>query len=164
MIGEYLVHDNGGRPFCVKVTADSVNIFKEEDLAYTKLVLNIPTYEEVYYGTDPTGICDNNSILIRINPNLYVWCGYKLLQFKTKDMIESFITRMGNNDVPYPYAIGTDRTYLLLEEVFINNTSKVGDNSDPYQQYYGFLPGYDKRQNEDLYKKMRPKTIHKRIW
>jgi hypothetical protein len=37
------------------------------------------------------------------------------------DEIINFISPVGNNDVPYPFAIGKKNTYFFFEDTYIDN-------------------------------------------
>lgn len=76
-----------------------------------------------------------NSILLETAPKRYVFVGWKTYAFKTPDVIQRYVSVMGNSAVPYPYAVGTTNTYLLLEEVSLGN-DEVGSAADPYNRYY----------------------------
>lgn len=54
----------------------------------------------------------------------------------------SFVSPVGNNDVPYPYAVDREgRVYLLIDNVVLTDAAAVApfilsDGSDPYSYYY----------------------------
>jgi hypothetical protein len=53
----------------------------------------------------------------------------------------SYYSPVGNNDVPYPYAIDSKNNYyLMIEDVILNNTKELINflinNNDPYEYYY----------------------------
>jgi hypothetical protein len=60
-----------------------------------------------------------------------MYIGGCIYTFKTQEEIESYVSEMGNNAVPYPYATSKTKTYLMLECVEINNRF-----INPYGVYY----------------------------
>ncbi|ARA72114.1 hypothetical protein BNJ_00291 [Kaumoebavirus] len=138
----YLIHDNGGRPFAAKVDSKKrvVQVWKynsrtEEcgDLVYeTK-------YKKVFVGDDtkhPEG--RGNSILVHIAGTRYVFIGWMIEEFDAGSKIAHYYSPIGNSDVPYPYAVGPEGVWLMIERVFIPNALLWGDlkNVDPYHLYY----------------------------
>jgi hypothetical protein len=87
---------------------------------------------------------------------IFIANGHDILQFKALAEITEFISPIGNNDVPYPYAIDQlGNIYLLIEQVILLNRtmSKIKYNAktsklqtipqipphiknDPYVHYY----------------------------
>ena len=57
-------------------------------------------------------------------------------QLEKGDDVVTYMSPIGNNDVPYPYIIGKTYVYLLLEAVIL--PKEVLDlKQDVYSQYYG---------------------------
>lgn len=78
---------------------------------------------------------DGNTILLQLNNgNEYMYIGGEIYTFTTSDNIIDYISPIGNNDVPYPYAIGTQNVYLMIGYKFIDKTKVCCD--DPYKDYY----------------------------
>lgn len=78
---------------------------------------------------------DGNSILINTKDRKYVYIGTEIFEFETTDDIIDYYSPIGNSDVPYPFAIGTKYTYLMLEHRYIQNTY-VRHQLDPYRHFY----------------------------
>ena len=60
-----------------------------------------------------------------------------IFEFTTKRRITQYSSPVGNNDVPYPYAIDNGGRYYLLTEncsIMIPYCTKAKD--DPYSYYY----------------------------
>lgn len=141
----YDIHNNGSVPFVVTVTDDSIEIYRvshdendtgELEETGRELIEEITDYKELYIGKDPSnGANDGNSILIQIKPKTYMFIGETIYTFTPFDPIEYFDSPVGNSDVPYPYAVGTENTYLLTEQVYVPN-SAVAEGTDPYQVFY----------------------------
>ena len=154
----YFIHDNGGRPYNVFIEGDPsgkcrVSIYKtgysegENKDIYTDLAIPLILAEKAFVGESPknnmTEFSDGygprfngNSILLQISRSKkeYIFIGSKIFSFLSKFEIVDFISPVGNNDVPYPYAIDVeDNYYLMIEDVSL----KVPHgNYDPYRYYY----------------------------
>ena len=139
---KYFIHDNGGRPFLVYVAGNNVWIYKHskktvvEDQKdfdnpkyYTELVKEY-TAKQVFIGKSPKNEMTKysgghgpkftgNSILLKIGDKRYVSIGWTIYEFSTKDEITEYHSPVGNSDVPYPIAIGTDYVYFMIEEVYV---------------------------------------------
>lgn len=163
-IEKYLIHDNGGRPFKVKIIDTSIYIYKVKydddcNATYNEMILSILTYKNIFIGDDPGyPQFKGNSILIQIDARKYIYVGWYIYSFKIDDTITSYYSRIGNSDVPYPYAVGTKNTYLMSEHVYIpNETIRY---NDPYDQYYN----HDNKNDPDLeFTKYKSKQLHERI-
>ena len=157
----YYTHDNGGRPFKVVIDDKKVYVYKykkydehtntflysEKPIKYEKKnhfkCINIfigkspKNPRTIYsggYGSKFTG----NSILLQITKNKYVFIGDKIFSFTSKSEIKKFISPVGNNDVPYPYAVDVDgKYYLMIEDVIIDKITNIKKyDNDPYEFYY----------------------------
>lgn len=170
----YFVHDNGGRPFKVEVLKTRIKIYTEDkynqidensdyDPVYDKLIYTIDSYKEIFIGEDPNHKGDfyyqGNSILVKITNHNYIFIGWVIYRFSTDDVIVDYVSTIGNNDVPYPYAIGTENTYLMIAEVMIPN--KYLKEDDPYKQYYDYNEEY--LDDKKYFTKIKFKMIQKRL-
>jgi hypothetical protein len=75
--------------------------------------------------------------------NTYVWIGSEICSFQTNNKIISYVSPVGNNDVPYPYATDENgNIYLIIEDVIIKNNSvtehQMRDYDNPYYYYYDY--------------------------
>jgi hypothetical protein len=183
----YLIHDNGGRPFLVYVSPKKkiVDIYK---IDYKRKKFNVEEYGKIYtytifvksfrykkifigkslknkmtkdsgeYGSKYNG----NTILLEISKHKYIYIGEIIGSFKTKQNIIKYYSHVGNNNVPYPYAIDKDgRYYLIINNVILLKMDKKYKN-DPYEYYYGDKIK-NKRDYNRKYKRLRMKVIHQRI-
>jgi signal peptidase I len=173
----YLIHDNGGRPFRVEIQGMKVSVYKNMD-TYEIVKGKFTTIEnpekhlmdftatEIFVGKkSPKGGYDGlkpkeaegNSILLRVGSK-FVFIGHMIYEFQPMkgDTIEFFYSDIGNNDVPYPYAIGKKYIYILLEDHVAVQLDFFDLKNSIYEQYYMAshripmcLKGYD---NSDLCK------------
>ncbi len=153
------------RLLCTFICYDKVKIYanpnwfptKSQTKAFPFLVIECPyegfvgkSYENnMTYNTYGPRY-DGNSILIRPTKALeYILVADKIEKFKTDEPITHFISNIGNNDVPYVYAISKTKIYLFTENVIINITNisltlleSFKDGSDEPFKYY-----YDEKSN-----------------
>jgi hypothetical protein len=146
----YLTHDNFNRPFCVYVDKiqNKVHVYKKKNDNYTKLIRTFAPLQ-IFIGeshvNEMTSFSgghgpnfDGNSILLKIDDFEYVFIGEKIYSFKTKHEIVMFASPVGNNDVPYPYAMDDKENYyfLLDEDTGILRIDDVTKRDDPYRYFY----------------------------
>jgi hypothetical protein len=152
---------------------------------YSKFVVKPTPYNKIFVGKSPKEgrQFDGNSMLFELSPFNYMYIGESVYTFKTSDVIKKYVSRVGNNDVPYPYAVGTDNTYLMIENVFIPNSVISQAKSDPYEYLYECFSvcvnankrkehvrsecrkecKKDERSIRRL-NRMRPHKVHGRVW
>ena len=143
---EYLTHDNGGRAFRIVHTSDQFEAFAchfnavLDECLFNKRVVKATNYVRLFVGEDTDGSAfgKGNSVLLQLSDHKYMFIGESIFTFESKDAIHTFKSPIGNSDVPYPYAIGANTTYLMAEQVVVSNEhllyAKPG--SDPYDEYY----------------------------
>lgn len=183
---KYLIHDNGGRPFLVIISAKNVSIFKlpkgvEEDRDtsksdYTELVKEYKGVKKVFIGKsvkpkDDTAYYaawgkefDGNTILIEIQDKRYCLVAERIVEFSTKDSIEKFESPVGNNDVPYPLAYGTQYVYVFGfdEHKYIPRDIIKGLSTGKIQEKYTGECCPWKSELDKYKKNLKEKLIHKR--
>lgn len=131
----YETMDNGATPFKVMITPDKIFVFycdvdDNMKCQFDELVLTIKNYRDVFIGYSPKNKMtifsggygpkfNGNSILVETKKLTYTYIGESIFEFKTHDPIIDYISPVGNNDVPYPYAIGEDNIYLMLYNKYI---------------------------------------------
>lgn len=80
---------------------------------------------------------DGNTILLQSGPKQYIFVGPTIYSFKALDEIVEFVSLVGNNDVPYPYAVDAQKKYyLFVEDVVLLPSLLIDEYDDPYQYYY----------------------------
>lgn len=152
----YLIHDNGGRPFKVRID-QNVCIYKNtnnDEANYqeyeTNPILTFEAPQKVFIGTSPLNEMtqfsggsgprfDGNSILLHIRDLEYVFIGWNIFAFRAIATISEYISPVGNNDVPYPYATDVNNNiYLLIDDIVIKYDPErdMSDYDDPYNYYY----------------------------
>ena len=184
----YFIHDNGSQPFLVAIKDKTAKIYKiGKDVAvgygnvpayyYTDLIeefkcdkIFIPKgYDgiDIFYGImKDYKEFRGNSVLLQVKDK-YVYIGSEIYEFKPSDEIIEYYSPVGNNDVPYPVAIGKENVYFMLESdktyvpiKYFEGFKKI-DFIDAYGYYYGHIGN---KKFEALAKKMKGvKMIHKRV-
>ena len=162
----YYIHDNGGRPFRVDISNNTVKIYEQIDCDSDSEINN---NNGIMYNTEPSHTFqpikifigksprdeitkydkaygpkfDGNTILLQIDNNEYVFIGSEINSYNTLGEITEFFSPVGSNDVPYPYAIDDGgNIYLFIENVIIKNSEKLNDQmknyDNPYNYYYDY--------------------------
>ena len=139
------IHDNGSIPF--EVTIDSGQLIVKDTKTNT-VILTITESLMIFIGespvTDMTTFSGGhgpafrgNSILVKTNELTYTYIGARIYSFQADSEIVTYISEVGNSDVPYPYAIdNNDRYYLMIEDVILDNLDPEY-HKDPYFYLYG---------------------------
>lgn len=158
----YFTHDNGGRPFKVVISGKKLDIYEAEyvdfdlsrdytDYRHYEHRLTVPV-RRVLLGDDPENIYKNrpddvkkwigNSILAELTPTKYMYIGDSVYEFTTTGPITLFRSPVGNNDVPYSFAMDSKYVYLLIENAKVPRASIDMEQKpfNPYTQYYQFHP------------------------
>ena len=180
----YEIIDNGPIPFVVFDYGGRVDVYNQHydeetneyemqgkimDSKYIKIFvgdneLNAPDYDL------EKGSGRGNTVLLQTGKDEYTYIGDGIRSFKTKDgdVIEKYYSPVGNNAVPYPYAVGQKYVYLMLD----NEYEPVEDfdlTKDVYTQYYGW--NMDKKdidsqfeKTKNRHKKYRVKVLFKRYY
>lgn len=150
----YLTHDNYLRTFKVEVNRNHVRIFKLLDFNRRKRECDFctePLYDRevkrVFVGlshmNEMTAFSgghgpkfDGNSILLHEDELTYVYVGRGVQRFQAIAPIVAYESPVGNNDVPYPYAIDSQNNYYLMIENVILSSDIIPQKVDPYDYYY----------------------------
>jgi hypothetical protein len=147
----YNIHDNGNVSYMVEdrpkekravvyntVGDDDTGTYtigpQIHDIKYMTIWLGDSASSELY-GDFEKG----NTILLQTGANKYVAiCRQNIFSFslETGEAVSKFVAPIGNNDVPYPYLVGTKNVYLFSELVQIP-VELVDMNAEPYIQLYG---------------------------
>jgi hypothetical protein len=172
---EYLIHDNGSRPFLVEVDNKTFSVKKQsidsDDAPYDNIVIKPTKYERIFIGKCPNygRKFDGNSVLVHLHGKDYMVIGKTIFKLHLNDYIIGYKSPVGNSDLPYPYAYGEKNTYLLIEDTYIPN--ELLKEKDPYNQFYGWDTQLTIQQRNKLHKEhfskynvlKQKKMIHDRI-
>ncbi len=167
----YMIHDNRSNPYSVNINGNKVVVFRnqynEDTQKYVmdKKVLELVA-DKIFIGDDPLHASMNwapnykgNSILVK-SGNKYIYIGDKIFSFEPKEEITAYYSPVGNNDVPYPYAVSDNHTYLILENIILDNMA-LDLAKDAYEQYYESMGSEDeKAKMSKASKPMKTKIIH----
>lgn len=152
----WLTHDNHARPFLVEQKGDQVSVYN----VHSKKPSLVKRYEvdKVFVGKSPLNPTtefsgghgkefDGNSVLLKLKDGKrYVFVGERVYEFRPPEPIEKFYSSLGNNDVPYPVALGKSNAYFLLEQPVVavrkSDLGSVKDWSDAYGAFYSLPYGH----------------------
>ena len=153
----YKILDNGGTPYVVEITPTTVCIEDNKG----KEIYETP-YKKVFLGegrlTDAI-YRKGSSILACIKENHYVYIGSEIYSFRTTEPIVAYESPVGSSSVPYPYAVGEEYTYFMLDKEKVPNLL-LDPKKDAYGQFYGYT--VSKKEEAMIEKKKTPfafKTI-----
>jgi hypothetical protein len=155
-VKRYEIHNNGGRPYFVDINGKTVSvnknmntfklvkgefvdIEKEPKHLFTvkadTIFIGKKSPKGGYHGLSPKE-AEGNSILLSIGPK-YMYIGHMIYEFSPVkgDTILKYYSDIGNNDVPYPYAVGKTHVYILLDNVAIEK-SFFDMSQNIYEQHY----------------------------
>jgi hypothetical protein len=150
----YMTHDNGGRSFKACFNGQSFWVFKpssmdDDELVHDAVAVKPTKHTRVFVGRSPRNAMtefsgghgpafDGNSMLFELAPGRYMFVGECIRTFGTKSPITTFVSPVGNNDVPYPFAIdGSGIVYLLTEGVRLTSGPYAKEVlQDPFEFYY----------------------------
>lgn len=164
----YTTHNNGGRPLLIIVNKDTIDVYLNicadvctDENSIWQYMRTIK-YKKIFIGESPATAMtrfsggygkkfDGNTILLHIMKDVYAFIQTDVLLFKTNnEKITKYVSQVGNNDVPYPYAISDKNHYIIIEEKIIPNEEVVGD---PIDYFYNL----DKKRAKTLKTiKMKP--------
>lgn len=186
----FITHDNGGSPYKVHIDKTTVTVFEQDDdlrdsvweltkakgrkerdkclaFVYVKKVYQIRNARKVYVGEYKgrkykySKLDKGNSVLVQLTQNKFAFIGNQIFTFKAKDMIESYQSPIGNSDVPYPWASGKTFTYLLTENLWLEN-SEIKVKDDPYSDFYLNVTGSKSKKVRQKQSLLNFKVIHAR--
>ena len=88
---------------------------------------------------------DGNTILLKCEDSKYNYIsGLQVFEFRTDDKILDYISLMGNNMIPYTFAVGDIYTYFISTHYKLIENDKIqegtllnpsNDSKDPYDFY-----------------------------
>ena len=195
----YFIHDNGGTPFRVAIDelGKRILVYKYDEFGsafgndygndsgqsnFSKSIEPVildTSFERVFLGgplPDVFIVNGNdfemgNSILIHITGSRYIFVGMYIYEFESLEPIIEYISPIGSNDVPYPFAKSANETFLMIEDAVLDNKLLEEEGRkypmythNPYRLYYNF-EGYFFYDNEYLQKKRKInyRIIQKRL-
>jgi hypothetical protein len=157
---KYLIHANGAVPYLVSVhesdTGSVVRVSERQkgpvgkqewkDMVARKVgwdvpVLEVPRASKVYAGIDKQEGFYGNTVLVHLTANQYLFIGECIFSFAIEDPIVEFYSPVGNNDVPYPFAVTTSGRFVLMSP-----------NQDPQtRDVVSNIPAIDQQDNFSVY-------------
>lgn len=136
-VSVYWTRDNGGHAFRVSVRSDGVTARDLEtrvdtDVAGRVWVGRSPVTPMTMFSGAYGPAYDGNSVLVEVSDRECCFIGTCIKRFETAGPIVRFVSEVGNNCVPYPYAVDVSgRCYLLIEDVVMDDAP-----DEPYTVFY----------------------------
>ena len=165
----YKILDNGYVPYVVEITPTTLCIIQQNAKERGKPKQNTEIYrtpyQQVFLGEKTGRLKDatyrkGSSILACIKENHYVYIGSEIYSFYTKEPIIAYESPVGSSSVPYPYAVGEEYTYFMLDKERVPN-DLLDHTKDAYGQFYGYT--VSKKEEAAIEKRKTPfafKTIY----
>ena len=131
--------------------------YEDETTIFTKLVKEY-TVSKVFIGKSPLNKMtefsggdgdkwDGNSILLKLDmantTDTYAFVGTDVFEFSTDEPIHTFVSSVGNNCVPYPYAESENYCYSMSEKnktPVTNHPNRVADGMIDYVKNATYEP------------------------
>jgi len=166
----YKIIDNGYVPYVVEITPTTLCVIqqnaKERGQPKQNTEIYRTPYKHVFLGEKTGRLTDatyrkGSSILVEQSPMNYVYIGSEIYAFHTKEPIIAYESPVGSSSVPYPYAVGEEYTYFMLDKEKVPN-ELLDPKKDAYGQFYGYT--VSKKEEAAIEKKKTPfafKTIYK---
>lgn len=153
----YVTISNRIRLYIVTIRSESILIEKEGFFHviknYRKYFIGENTEKYKHKLGDDIYVDSRNykgsCILVETEKNKYIFIGgWEVFEFSTPEPILEFHSIMGNNVVPYPFALTENYVYLLIENVYLKRN--FGD-IEPYRVYYDYR-NYKEKQGKQNHK------------
>jgi hypothetical protein len=119
---EYTTKFNYSDPYRVLIDGNKITVLLNSQ---DKLILE-QNFIKIFVGISEShgSEYDGNTILVQESEHSYIWIGNKIIKFMGYEQIVDYKSPIGNNEVPYSWAIDSRGwIYLFLENVVIANLS-----------------------------------------
>jgi hypothetical protein len=172
----YEIHDNRSVPHiaCIESARKRLTVYKADSDVPGNNLYSVH-YRNVFIGDNVNGLKDyvkkgtdkGNSVLAELAAGRYVFVGEQIYEFTVAagDVIEAYHSPIGNNDVPYPVAVGKEYLYFLLMGDHCYVPRALFDlKGDLYRQFYDMTLDAASGGKEAVVKpkKFKMKMIRKR--
>jgi hypothetical protein len=140
----YEIHDNYSVPYivCIESSKKKLTIYKalpdDPNAQKPKMsrgdIIYSTHYRDVFIGS-PKG----NTVLGELGGGKYLYCGAEIYTFNVTagDKIVAYKSPIGNNDFPYPVAVGEKNLYFMLMDDHSYVPRTLFDlKGDLYRQFY----------------------------
>lgn len=162
MLAAYVI-DNGNLSFKLKFTGSNIDDAKKfeiflQDVSVDpdqvsenidQLFVTRPSYtgkyNKAFFGYPDYG----STVLVEQQDGSYVWADVNVIKFNTpnEDYIIDYVSKMGNNSVPYSYAVGEKYVYIGSYKIYFPK-QMVDLNGDVVRQFFNWQ---DQRRSDIKY-------------
>lgn len=140
----YEIHDNYNRPFIVEIESakKQLTIYKavaEDETAKKWKMIRGKKIHSMHYRCVFIGVPAGNTILAEVGDGKYLYIGAEIYMFDVPagDKIVGYKSRIGNNDFPYPVALGEKNLYfMLMDDHCYMPRADFDMKKDLYSQFY----------------------------
>jgi hypothetical protein len=140
----YEIHDNYNRPFIVGVESAKkhLTVYKavpEDESAKKWKMIPAEKIADMHYSDVFIGVPAGNTILAEVGDGKYLYIGAEIYTFDvpTGDKIVAYKSPIGNNDFPYPVAVGEKNLYfMLMDDHCYMPRADFDMKKDFYWQFY----------------------------
>lgn len=140
----YEIHDNYNRPFIVEIeiAKKQLTVYKavaEDETAKKWKMIRGKKIHSMHYRCVFIGVPAGNTILTEVGDGKYLYIGAEIYMFDVPagDKIVDYKSRIGNNDFPYPVAVGEKNLYFMLMDDHCYMPREDFDmKKDLYSQFY----------------------------
>ena len=151
----FIMQYNYRNKYLVAVDSD-VNVYKYDSCKFDKPFLSFQA-KNVFIGLSKvcpmTEFCeaedkekfDGNTLLLECENNEYLYIsGLEIFKLKTGDKVIDYISLIGNNMIPYTFAVGENYTYFLASHYKFIENDKIDERTllnatnsslDPYDYH-----------------------------
>jgi hypothetical protein len=140
----YEIHDNYNRPFIVEIESakKQLTVYKavaEDETAKKWKMIRGKKIHSMHYRCVFIGVPAGNTILAEVGDGKYLYIGAEIYTFDVPagDKIVGYKSRIGNNDFPYPVAVGEKNLYfMLMDDHCYMPRAEFDMKKDLYSQFY----------------------------
>ena len=148
---------------------DDLSASKEQPRKIKSFVGKSPINNMTKYSGGHGKKFDGNTILLQKNKNTYFLIYASIEEFKVfNDEIIKFVSPVGNNDVPYPYAIGKNNIYAFhypygyLPKKYFTNLNEKDYFWNELREYDPFFISLGKKKSKSKFTLEEFKEIQKK--
>ena len=143
----YTTHDNGGRPFRVRVSGRRARIFRRSSEDSGSRNYDVLLHDMRITRAHGT----RTSVLLELGGGRCVFVGERVYQFSLEagDAVHKYHSKLGNSDVPYPVLQGRNNLYMMLDCVWVPHGALPAGAcaADAYTHFYAGALGRAKKMS-----------------
>ena len=112
-------------PTSLSKSTKNIILINHSSLLKPKIFLKICRLTEISGALNNPNF-DGNAVLIKFEDSKYLYIsGPENFEFRTSDKITAYISLMGNNKIPYVFALGLRYTYFISTKYNLIEKDKI---------------------------------------